>query len=77
MLWELKDGQLADHNKTVLGGDNNSHTDWVRDVSWCSNIGILHEMIASCSEDTTCKVWKNNGPDKMNQWQATTITFQE
>lgn len=40
------------------------HGDWVRDVAWCSNIGLMHEMIASCSEDMTCKVWKNNGADK-------------
>lgn len=57
--------------KTVLG----SHNDWVRDVAWCNNIGLMHEMIASCSEDQTCKVWKNDGPNK--EWQCETIEFPE
>ena len=41
-----------------------SHTDWVRDVAWCSNIGLMHEMIASCSEDAKCKVWVSEGGSK-------------
>ncbi len=34
-LWELKDG--GDTVKTTIGG----HQDWVRDVAWCSNIGLM------------------------------------
>ena len=30
-------------------------------MAWCSNIGLMHEMIASCSEDGTCKVWTSQG----------------
>lgn len=51
-MWELRDGE-QDPIQTTLG----SHQEWVRDVAWCSNIGLMHEMIASCSEDGTCKVW--------------------
>lgn len=34
------------------------HDDWVRDVAWCNNIGLLHDTIASCSEDNKVKIWK-------------------
>ena len=73
MVWELKDEKGSSPVGTPLG----SHTDWVRDVAWCNNIGLMHEMIASCSEDTTCKVWKNNGADKANPWTEEVIAFPE
>ena len=37
----------------------------------------MHEMIASCSEDMTCKVWKNNGENKQNPWTSVEIKFPE
>ena len=55
-MWELRDGE-QDPIMTTIG----NHSDWVRDVAWCSNIGLMHEMIASCSEDSTCKVWVSQG----------------
>lgn len=50
------------------------HDDWVRDVAWCDSIGLAHDMIASVSEDKTCKVWKQN---RDGQWSDTKITFKE
>ena len=35
-LWELKDGEEG-QVKTSVG----SHNDWVRDVAWCANIGLM------------------------------------
>ena len=52
LVWEISEDQQAPEPITV-----GSHTDWVRDVAWCQNIGLKHEMIASCSEDQTCKIW--------------------
>lgn len=37
-------------------------------------------MIASCSEDKTCKVWKNNGKpgeDKLPTWTSKDVTFSD
>jgi len=61
-LWLLKDGEEA---PTLI--KIGSHNDWVRDVAWCANIGLMHEMIASCSEDGTCKVWRSESNSK-NQY---------
>ena len=66
-LWELRDGD-QEPIKTSIG----SHTDWVRDVAWCPNIGLMNEMIASCSEDGSCKVWvSQNVADQANKSQQT------
>ena len=66
-LWELRDGD-QEPIKTSIG----SHTDWVRDVAWCPNIGLMNEMIASCSEDGTCKVWVSQSvADQANKGQQT------
>ena len=75
VMWEFKDAENGDRQeptKTVIG----SHNDWVRDVAWCSNIGLIHEMIASCSEDATCKVWVSQGDGKKMAWiERQTIGF--
>ena len=60
-LWEFKDG---DENPQVTTIGN--HSDWVRDVAWCSNIGLMNDMVASCSEDGSCKVWICK-PDPQNK----------
>jgi protein transport protein SEC13 len=36
------------------------HEDWVRDVAWCNNIGLLHDVVASCSEDQKVRIWKRD-----------------
>ena len=38
-----------------------AHGDWVRDVAWCNNIGLVHDTIASCSEDQKVKIWRKEG----------------
>lgn len=44
-----------------LKNDQNSsaHDDWVRDVAWCNNVGIMKDLIATCGEDQKLKIWKN------------------
>lgn len=33
------------------------HTDWVRDVAWAPNLGLLKSTIASASQDGTVIIW--------------------
>ena len=72
IVWQLKDedGQAPKEFK-VIG----EHSDWVRDVAWCCNIGLMSEMIASCSEDTTCKVWKKDA--KTDSWKGEDVKIPE
>ena len=52
--WLFKDGKFN------LQQQIEGHEDWVRDVSWSNNIGLLQDTIASCSEDQKVKVWKRD-----------------
>lgn len=52
-IWTFADGKFND-------ADIGLHDDWVRDVAWCNNIGLLHDTIASCSEDQKVKIWKRD-----------------
>ncbi len=52
-LWTFKDGKFNDI-------DIGLHDDWVRDVAWCNNIGLLFDTVASCSEDQKVKIWKRD-----------------
>ena len=62
-LWEFVDGTLKE---TKVG----EHTDWVRDVAWSNNIGLLHETIATCSEDGVAKVWKQVQSKEGSKWDS-------
>ena len=42
---------------TELGTNETGHYDWVRDVSWCNNIGATSDLIASCDENKKLKIW--------------------
>ena len=44
-LWSFRDNQFCPLKE--LG----SHEDWVRDVAWSNNVGLMHDTIATCSED--------------------------
>ena len=52
-----------------------AHDDWVRDVSWSNNIGLMQDTVASCSEDQKVKIWKRTpsaGPDhSKDEWTMT------
>jgi len=55
-----------------LSAGGNAHDDWVRDVAWCSNIGTMRDMIATCGEDQKLKIWKNDFVKQnkdQNNWQ--------
>lgn len=60
-VWEFsKEGEPS---MTELG----HHKEWVRDVAWSDS-----SLLASCSEDMTCKVWRSI----KNTWQETQIEMQ-
>lgn len=50
-LWTFKNGEFT---RTPMG----DHSDWVRDVAWCNNIGLVSDVVASCSEDNKVKIWR-------------------
>lgn len=54
-IWEFAEGDLKPREIEI-----GQHDDWVRDVAWCGSIGLQYDMLASCSEDKTCKVWKHD-----------------
>lgn len=56
IIWQFDNGEFK---PTELG----SHGDWVRDVSWCNNIGLVSDTIASCGEDSVVKIWRK---EKLN-----------
>ncbi len=56
MLWAFKE------KLEKIGELNQEHGDWVRDVAWCNNIGLMNETIASCSEDCKVKIWRKVNP---------------
>ena len=55
--------------------DLGTHDDWVRDVAWSNNIGLMHDTIASCSEDQKVKIWKRENA-KDEQWKEKEIVLQ-
>lgn len=71
-VWEFKesDQKPTEH---LIG----QHDDWVRDVAWCDSIGLAYDMIASCSEDKTCKVWRHDKKTKQEWSETSKITFKE
>ncbi len=50
-MWTFKNGE---YTRSQIG----EHADWVRDVAWCNNIGLVTDTIASCSEDKRVKIWR-------------------
>jgi protein transport protein SEC13 len=49
-----------DGGKFVMTKEILAHEDWVRDVAWSPNLGLAHDVVASCSEDQRVKLWKRN-----------------
>jgi protein transport protein SEC13 len=47
------------------------HSDWVRDVAWAPSLLPNQNMIASCSEDRSVLIWKQ---DRVNsEWKASLL----
>lgn len=39
-----------------------THDDWVRDAAWAPNVGMKHDLLATCSESGV-KIWKRDAED--------------
>ena len=52
-LWTFKNGEFV---PSPVG----EQSDWVRDVAWCNNIGLMADTVASCSEDSKVKIWRRD-----------------
>lgn len=64
-------------NKFAIIKEILAHEDWVRDVAWCNNIGLMQDAVASCSEDQKVKIWKRTpaaDPSK-DEWTPTEINM--
>ncbi|KAG0557769.1 hypothetical protein KC19_11G156000 [Ceratodon purpureus] len=47
------------------------HVDWVRDVAWAPNLGLVRSTIASASQDGTVVIWTQAKDG--DQWQPLTL----
>ena len=47
------------------------HSDWLRDVSWCPNMGLPKNTIATCGQDGLVVIWTQNAPGA--SWDAQVI----
>ena len=45
-FWTFKDNKFV-----ITTTIPKAHEDWIRDVAWSNNIGLMHDVVASCSED--------------------------
>jgi protein transport protein SEC13 len=65
-FWTFKE------NKFVIAKDVAAHEDWVRDVAWCNNIGLMHDTVATCSEDQKVKIWRkaSSAPGGEAGWEV-------
>lgn len=66
-IWKENQSTGAFECSTNLG--EIAHEDWVRDVAWCSNIGMMQDLIASVGEDQKLQIWKSEHAQKGDgQW---------
>jgi WD40 repeat protein len=68
-FWTFKDNKFE-----IVKEIKPAHEDWVRDVAWCNNIGLMHDTVASCSEDEKVKIWKRIDPTK-DEWTSKEIAL--
>jgi len=87
-VWRLdvnERGEWAE--KWVLDNDGtiNGHDDWVRDVAWAPNSGMMCNTVASCSEDgnvfihvqdATTQTWSSKTLNKFNYpvWRVNQVS---
>ena len=75
-------------DKTAILGQGAAHTDWVRDVAWAPGLVPNHNIVASCSEDGSVIIWKQepvsdedeskSGGLQFSEWKPTLLhTFDE
>jgi protein transport protein SEC13 len=64
-------GEWKPHTAAVLGKEV-AHSDWVRDVAWAPSLVPNVNVVASCSEDGSVIVWKQQDGDA-SVWEPTLL----
>ena len=74
-MW-TKNAATGIWEQSVLESSDMHHKDWVRDVAWAPSIIPGLSVIASCSEDKTVIIWKQDGDDA--KWNPKVLnTFED
>jgi len=66
-IWGYREDSQSWVEEETLEG----HTDWVRDVAWAPNIGLLRSYIATASQDRTVLIWTKDTPT--SPWVKTAL----
>ena len=70
-IWTLNSAINQGSSNWVCVSSLEKHSDWVRDVSWCPNIGLPKNTIASCGQDGKVIVWTQSAPG--GSWESCVI----
>ena len=70
-FWEQQESGQWSEDASAIVSKELSHSDWVRDVAWAPSILPNVNVVASCSEDRTVLIWKQNG--KNETWKPTLL----
>jgi len=65
---EVEEGKWVEEPKSA----STPHSDWVRDVAWAPNSALPYNIIASCSEDRTVYIWKQNEKNR-GLWETSLL----
>jgi protein transport protein SEC13 len=74
-FWKCQDGTTWVPDEAKLDTAH-QHSDWVRDVAWAPSLLPNHNIVASCAEDKTVLIWKQEGlgqdwkPTLLHQFEA-------
>ena len=72
--YAAEQGQWLEAGSTATTTTGVHHTDWVRDVAWAPCLLPHQNMLASCSEDGTVLIWKQQqqtgSAEEDGEWQA-------
>lgn len=61
-FWSCKD------NKWEEDATYTKHSDWVRDVAWAPGLLPNYNVVASCAEDRTVVIWKQQAEANVASW---------
>lgn len=62
-FWAQQESGLWQEDSSATVSKELAHSDWVRDVAWAPSIIPNVNLVASCSEDRTVLIWKQDGRD--------------
>jgi protein transport protein SEC13 len=77
-VYNLDQGQWTQEGSTANA--DLGHTDWVRDVAWAPCLLPNQNIVASCSEDRTVIIWKQQAAadEDSAEWKPTLLhTFED